>query len=101
MSIIEDTKAVPEAKLECGGKRLEGDGLKGYFIEPTIVAGVKEGCRLVDEEQFGPVLPVIKYSEVSEAVQRANNTDFGLGGSVWSPDVEKALSIASQIEAGT
>merc|ERR1712050_504323 len=101
MSIIEDTKAVPEAKLECGGKRLEGDGLKGYFIEPTIVSGVKEGCRIVDEEQFGPVLPVIKYSDTGDAIRRANDSNFGLGGSVWSPDEDKAAAIAGQIQAGT
>merc|ERR1711879_72717 len=101
MSILEDTKKVSSAKVECGGGKLDGEGFKGFFIEPTIVAGVKEGCRLVDEEQFGPVLPVLKYSEISEAVQRADDTDFGLGGSVWSPDVEKAASVASQIQAGT
>ena len=55
---------------------------KGFFYEPTILADVQEGVRIVDEEQFGPVMPLIKYSDVDDAMQRANDTDFGLGGSV-------------------
>merc|ERR1712113_945747 len=95
------TKKVTGAKIECGGNKMEGDNHKGYFIEPTIVTGVKEGCRLVDEEQFGPVMPIIKYSEESDAIKRANDSDFGLGGSVWSSNEEKAAGIAGQIQAGT
>lgn len=101
MGVIEDTKKVDGAKFECGGKKMEGDDLKGYFIEPTIVSGVKEGCRLVDDEQFGPVLPVIKYSEVDDALKRANDSKYGLGGSVWSKDQKKATSLALKIQAGT
>src|SRR5882724_6272932 len=59
----------------------------GYFIEPTIVRDIKEGSRLVDEEQFGPVLPVIKYSDSDDVVSRANATTYGLGASVWSSDI--------------
>merc|ERR1712032_183801 len=99
MGIIDDTKSVQGAKIECGGKKMEGT--PGYFIEPTIVSGVKEGCRLVDEEQFGPVMPVIKYSDEADALRRANDSEYGLGGSVWSSDQEKAAGIASQIKAGT
>ena len=73
----------------------------GYFIKPTIVRDIKEGSRLVDEEQFGPVLPLIKYSEQDEAIRRANATTYGLGASVWSSDAERAYQVASQIEAGT
>ena len=60
----------------------------GYFIEPTIVRDIKEGSRLVDEEQFGPVLPVIKYSDKEEVIRRANATTYGLGASVWSSDIQ-------------
>merc|ERR1712110_1223513 len=74
---------------------------KGYFIEPTIITGAKEGSRIVDEEQFGPVLPVIKYADEADALKRANASDFGLGGSVWSPNQEKAAALAAQLEAGT
>jgi len=73
----------------------------GYFIEPTIVRDIQEGSKLVDEEQFGPVLPVIKYSDKDDVIRRANATTYGLGASVWSSDVQRAHAIASQIEAGT
>jgi acyl-CoA reductase-like NAD-dependent aldehyde dehydrogenase len=99
MGLIEDTKSMPDAKIHCGGKKME-EG-KGYFIEPTIVSGVKEGARIVDEEQFGPVLPVIKYSDEADALKRANASDYGLGGSVWSSNVSKAAEVAAQLEAGT
>jgi len=86
------------AKIVAGGAPLDRPG---YFYAPTIVDNVKEGVRIVDEEQFGPVLPIITYQSVEEAVQRANNTEFGLGGSVWGSDVNKANELASQILSGT
>lgn len=73
----------------------------GYFMRPTIVSEIKEGARLVDEEQFGPVLPVIRFSDVEEALRMANQTDFGLGASVWTSDLEAGEEIASRMEAGT
>lgn len=73
----------------------------GYFIRPTIVRDVAEGSRIVDEEQFGPVLPVIKYSEEADVIGRANGTDYGLGGSVWSSDLDRAYAVADKMEAGT
>lgn len=84
--IITQNKPVPES---------------GYFIAPTLVTNVQEGVALVDEEQFGPVLPIVKFSDINEVIQRTNNTSFGLGGSVWSKDIEKAKHIASQMETGT
>jgi len=74
---------------------------KGYFIRPTIVRDISDGTRLVDEEQFGPVLPVIKYSDVDDAVARANASEYGLGGSVWSSDVARAHAVAERIDSGT
>lgn len=73
----------------------------GYFIRPTIVRDVAEGSRIVDEEQFGPVLPVIKYSEEADVIGRANGTDYGLGGSVWSSNLDRAYAVADKMEAGT
>jgi acyl-CoA reductase-like NAD-dependent aldehyde dehydrogenase len=73
----------------------------GYFIRPTIVRDITDGARLVDEEQFGPVLPVIKFSDADDAVRRANGTPWGLGGSVWSNDVDKAYALAEQMDSGT
>jgi len=73
----------------------------GYFIEPTIVRDIAEGARLVDEEQFGPALPVIKYSDPEEALARINRSSDGLGGSVWSSDAERARELAIRIDSGT
>ncbi len=73
----------------------------GYFIRPTIVRDIADGVRLVDEEQFGPVLPVIKFADAEDALTRANNTPYGLGGSVWSSDVGRAYALAERMESGT
>src|SRR5262249_37153897 len=74
---------------------------QGYFVQPTIVRDVSDNARLVREEQFGPVLPVLSYSDVDDAIDRANDTEFGLGGSVWSADRERAFEVATRIHAGT
>jgi acyl-CoA reductase-like NAD-dependent aldehyde dehydrogenase len=86
-----------DGKIVAGGE--VGD--KGYFIRPTIVRDIKEGSPLVDEEQFGPVLPVIKYSDLDDVIARANASPYGLGGSVWSSNIERAVEVANRIEAGT
>jgi len=82
------------------GGHMPKDTVSGYFYPPTIVANATEGMRVVDEEQFGPVLPVIRYLTVDEAVNRANDTRFGLGGSVWTNDVDKGTEISSKMECG-
>lgn len=82
----------------CGGKRRPGNG---YFYEPTIVADLTNGTRLVDEEPFGPILPVIRYSNISEVVRAANDNPSGLGGSIWSSDTSKAVDIGKQLECGS
>ncbi len=86
------------ARILSGGRRLDRSG---YFIPPTIVTGVEEGVRLVDEEQFGPVLPVMPFRDVDDAVARANTGPFGLGGSVWTRDRDRAQQVASRLECGT
>lgn len=73
----------------------------GYFIEPTIVADIEDGTRLVDDEQFGPILPVIRFSDEADAVTRANRSEMGLGASVWSSNPGRARALASRLEAGT
>ena len=78
-----------------------GSGTKGYFLPPTIVTGVGEGAQLVDEEQFGTALPIIKYKHLADALEQANRTHFGLGGSVWSSNVERGEEVAREIESGT
>jgi acyl-CoA reductase-like NAD-dependent aldehyde dehydrogenase len=95
--LVEDARA-HGARIVTGGKARPG---KGYFYEPTVVADIADGTRLVDEEQFGPALPVIPYRRVEDAIERANATMFGLSGSVWSADVEKGAEVAAQLECGT
>lgn len=81
-----------------GGEVVDGPG---YFVRPTIVRDITEGNPLVDEETFGPVRSVLRYDTIDEAVQRANNTAYGLGGSVWGADVAKATEVAARLECGT
>ncbi|MGG1921756.1 aldehyde dehydrogenase family protein [Chryseobacterium sp. NRRL B-14798] len=75
--------------------------LEGYFIPVTLVGNVDNGDRIVDEEQFGPVLPIIKYKTLEEAISKANDSENGLGASVWSDDPDEAQKVAVQLEAGT
>lgn len=82
----------------CGGKRRPGPG---YFYEPTIVADLTDGSRLVDEEPFGPILPVIRYNDLDEVIARANRSPNGLGGSIWSADPQRAAGLAQRLECGT
>lgn len=86
------------AQVVAGGGALDRPG---YFFAPTIVTNVADGVRIVDEEQFGPALPVIGYRDIDDAVKRANRGHFGLGGSVWGRDVERATEIARRLETGT
>ncbi|MCP5043181.1 MAG: aldehyde dehydrogenase family protein, partial [bacterium] len=89
---------------EDGGRFLVGgtpNTDKGYFFPLTIVADLGDGSRLVDEEPFGPILPVIRFADDEDVLRRANDTSFGLGGSVWSTDVEKATAMASRLETGS
>ncbi len=86
------------ARIPIGGEAAEGPG---YFYPITLVADIDNGTRLVDEEQFGPVLPIIRYSDIDEVIRRANDNPSGLGGSVWSSDVEKARAVALQLECGS
>ena len=95
-AILEDAKQ--HGKIVTGGVV---EGTKGYFIRPTIVRDIAEGARLVDEEQFGPVVPVIRFSDVEDAVRRANASPYGLGGSVWSGNTERAIAVAARLECGT
>jgi acyl-CoA reductase-like NAD-dependent aldehyde dehydrogenase len=100
--LVEDAKA-NGAVIHAGGKAMTmtGDTEGGYFYEPTIISGVAEGVRIVDEEQFGPALPILSYKTEKEALMRANATEYGLGGSVWSADANAANELAAKLQAGT
>ncbi|MCF2525928.1 aldehyde dehydrogenase family protein [Yinghuangia soli] len=89
------------ATAVAGGQPLEvGDG-GGYFFQPTILAGLADGTRIVDEEQFGPALPVVAYRDLEATVEHVNNGRFGLGGSVWSGDADRAAEVAARLDVGT
>ncbi|MDT0508437.1 aldehyde dehydrogenase [Novosphingobium sp. MMS21-SN21R] len=89
-----------EARLVAGGGRPKGTN-HGWFVEPTIFADVENSDRIAREEIFGPVLSVIAYDGEDDAVRIANDSDYGLGGSVWSADSAHALDIARRVESGT
>jgi acyl-CoA reductase-like NAD-dependent aldehyde dehydrogenase len=95
---------VEQARAGGGRVLLGGDPLEdqpGYFYPATLVADLDDDNALVVEEQFGPALPIVKYSTVDEAVHMANRLDVGLGASVWGSDVATAREVASRIQAGT
>jgi acyl-CoA reductase-like NAD-dependent aldehyde dehydrogenase len=73
----------------------------GYFVEPTVVRDIIEGNPLVDEEVFGPVRPIIRFDTIDEAVSRANRSQYGLGGSVWTRDIANGQRIAARLQCGT
>jgi aldehyde dehydrogenase (NAD+) len=79
------------------GEAPEGDG---YFVPVTLVDNPPEDSRIVKEEQFGPILPLVRFTDVEDAVAKANNTDMGLAGTVWSADTEAAMRIAERMDTG-
>ncbi|MBA4284583.1 MAG: aldehyde dehydrogenase [Xanthomonadaceae bacterium] len=93
-------KGKVEARLVAGGGRPKGVG-DGWFVEPTVFADVDNKAVIAQEEIFGPVLSVIKYRDEEEAVKIANDSEFGLGGTVWSSDSKRAQAIARRVQTGT
>jgi len=96
-TLADDARA-QGGRFLAGGEPMDRDG---YFFPLSVVVDVTDGMRVVDEEQFGPILPVIRYSDPEDALTRANANENGLGGSVWSSDVEAATALAQRLEAGT
>jgi acyl-CoA reductase-like NAD-dependent aldehyde dehydrogenase len=103
MQLERVTALVADAKrrgavVRAGGSRMDR---KGYFFEPTVLTGVGDDVAIVAEEQFGPVVPVLPYRSLDDAIERANATHYGLGASVWSPDRGRAVEVGKQLDAGT
>jgi acyl-CoA reductase-like NAD-dependent aldehyde dehydrogenase len=97
-ALVEEAKA-RGARVVLGGDP-DRDGA-GYFYPTTLVADIDNDAALVQEEQFGPALPIVRFSDVEEAVAAANGIDAGLGASVWSADRDAAVAVASRLQAGT
>lgn len=97
--------AMVEEARGAGAKILTGGnpdaGQSGNFYPVTLIAEAKSGMRIVDEEQFGPALPIVAYDDIEEAISQANASTYGLGGSIWSRDGERAWELASRLECGT
>ena len=97
VALIDETKKTG-AKFLTGGEIPQGPG---YFLPPTLVTDIDESSRLVQEEQFGPIVPIMKFSDVEDAIRRANDTRYGLSGSVWAKDTQRGAEIAARLEVGT
>ncbi|KQX17475.1 MULTISPECIES: aldehyde dehydrogenase family protein [unclassified Sphingomonas] len=95
-ALIED--AASSGTIVAGGEPMDGPG---YFIRPTIVRDIADDAPLVREEQFGPVLPVLKYSDIDELLERVNDTEYGLGGTIWATDIDRASTLALRVRSGT
>jgi acyl-CoA reductase-like NAD-dependent aldehyde dehydrogenase len=94
--LIADAKS--HGKVIAGGEIPDGPG---YFIRPTIVRDLPDDSRLVREEQFGPVVPVLVYDDIEELIERVNDSEYGLGGTIWAKDVQRAFAIAERVDTGT
>ena len=89
------------ARLVCGGEKIESGGLeKGNFIRPTIFADVTNDMRIAKEEIFGPVVSIIKFKTEEDVIAMANDSEYGLGGAVWTRDINRAIRVANSIETG-
>ncbi|MGE0774526.1 MAG: aldehyde dehydrogenase family protein [Sphingomonadaceae bacterium] len=100
----ERVKHLVAGALEEGGTAVTGGApldTPGNFYPPTLITGLASDAKLVVEEQFGPVLPVLKFSDIDQAIAEANSTIYGLGGSVWTSDTDAGIEIAGQLESGT
>ncbi|MBZ9738327.1 aldehyde dehydrogenase family protein [Mesorhizobium sp. CO1-1-4] len=96
LGLIEDSRQ--RGSIIAGGHALDREG---YFIAPTIVRDLPDDAPLVREEQFGPVLPILRYDDIDDVVARANDSIYGLAGTIWARDVERAIEIAKRIDTGT
>ncbi|MCL2894380.1 aldehyde dehydrogenase family protein [Brenneria tiliae] len=96
LALIEDTR--PLGTIIAGGTPHHGPG---YFVRPTIVRDIGDDARLVREEQFGPVLPVLSFSDIDDVIRRANDSEYGLGGTIWTGDWRRGIDIAGKIDTGT
>lgn len=100
-NLIEQAKQLPNVKIEEVGHKLDPETWdNGYYILPHLLITTDPSIELVAVEQFGPIMPIVIYEEVSQVIAWANQFEYGLGSSVWGTDIDKAYEVALQIEAG-
>ncbi|MDO4641390.1 MAG: aldehyde dehydrogenase family protein [Neisseria sp.] len=87
-------------RIITGGKKIEGALAKGEFVEPTLIAAASNDARVSQEEIFGPVATIIKFKTEDEVVKMANESEYGLGGAVWSKDINRCLRVSRALETG-
>lgn len=95
-SYIENAKA--HGRIIAGGDVPDGPG---FVVPLTVVNDIEDGTAVVDEEPFGPILPIVRYHDLDEVINNANNSEYGLGGSVWSSNLDRAREVAGRIDSGT
>ncbi|WP_413376708.1 aldehyde dehydrogenase family protein [Alkalihalobacillus sp. 1P02AB] len=100
-NLIEKTKHSGVTVRELGQKIDPDSWENGYYILPHVVKDITQSSSLVSCEQFGPVIPIVSYKTVDDAIEMANDSEYGLGSSVWSSDFEQALGVARKIESGS
>jgi acyl-CoA reductase-like NAD-dependent aldehyde dehydrogenase len=96
-ALVDESRA-RGARIVIGGERPRGPG---FFYPLTVIADATDDMHVVKEEQFGPVIPILKYRTIEEAIERANSLDVGLGGSIWGDNPQEAATLASRLECGT
>ena len=102
--LMEHLESQVERSIAAGAKALMGGhcmGGRGFYYAPTVLAEVKPGMPAFDEEIFGPVAAVVAAKDVDEAMELANRTEYGLGASIWTRDVERAKKLVPRIESGS
>ncbi|KAI9162946.1 putative aldehyde dehydrogenase FUS7 [Paramyrothecium foliicola] len=101
--VLDLISSIETEKLEValGDPKFISSQKKGFFIDPMIIDNPPDSARVVTEEPFGPVFPILKWTDEDDVIRRANSSDMGLGASVWSRDVDQAERISKQLEAGT
>ena len=104
LRIVEDhvaEAAAAGATILTGGRRVNPAGLAGFFYEPTVLTNVHHGMRIMREETFGPVLPIMSVRDEAEAVRLANDSEFGLSASIWTRDLQRGERLARSLESGS
>ena len=101
MEYIDIAKSEGAKTLLGGGKAVRPECGKGWFVEPTIFTGVENNMRIAQEEVFGPVLSVIPFEDEENAIQIANDVEFGLAAGLWTENIRRAVKLSAKLEAGT